>query len=243
VTVVKPSILEPSIALGEHGRINGLLHCFGHKEPAVDRKTITGMLDASGTRLLPINTNTGRALIGHGEVTWLSFKDEARDRGLVPCLNVNLQTTAADAIETAERFADQTGIRLVKLEVVDLANDTWSDDEACITATAVLVERGYTVMPLISTNWHAARALGQLDVPVIRVMGSPIGSGLGVLEPETLRDICTFTGKPIILDGGIGTVAQARRALNLGCAGFLVNSCLFKHGNPAAALKRFREVT
>jgi thiazole synthase len=237
------SVLEPTIDLGGHGAANGLWHCFGHQSPAVDRDTIRAMLDASGTQLLPINTHTGRPIIGHGNVTWTAFQEEADWRGITPCLNINLQTTASGAVAQAVRFADQTGIRLLKLEVLK-ANLRESNNEACMDATEMLAKDGYTVMPLLDPLPGLVRMLSlEPNVPVVRVMGSPIGSGQGIESPDMVAECCRQSVKPVILDGGIGTVDHARQALELGCAGFLVNSCLFAPTGPgpAAVLAQYRE--
>ena len=242
MSTVEQGLLARAIPLGDHGAMNGLLHCFGHKQPAVTRATVSAMLDASGTALLPINTHTGRAVIGHGDVTWDSFKDEAEERGLVPVLNINLQTSAARAVAQAVRFRDETGIGLLKLEVLNDDHAT-SNDDACIEATEVLVEDGFTVMPLVGDG-KAKWGLLQI-IPVLRVMGSPIGAGRGIDDPDRLRAALWGAGEcgvPVILDGGIGSVDHARHALELGCAGFLVNSALFARGrDPVAELTRYRE--
>ena len=241
MSTVEQGLLARTIPLGDHGAMNGLLHCFGHKQPAVTRATVSAMLDASGTALLPINTHTGRAVIGHGDVTWESFRDEAEQRGLVPCLNVNLQTSAEAAVAQAIRFRDETGLELVKLEVLNEDHAT-SDDMECFAATSALTQLGFTVMPLFGNPAAALAASIDEDVPAIRVMGSPIGSGRGVDNARALGRLCRNLDVPIILDGGIGSVDHARHALELGCAGFLVNSALFAGGrDPVAELTRYRE--
>lgn len=219
------SLLERTIDVGADTRINGLWHCFGVKREIVGYRQACDMLDASQTALLPINTNQGVPLIGHGNVHWTNFQYEATKRDLVPCLNINLQTSAAKAVAQAEKFRDITGISLLKLEVLDAADDSLSDDAACVTATEMLAADGFVVMPLISDCPAAAAAL---DVPLLRVMGSPIGSGAGILNPDRINMICDDATVPVILDGGIGSVAHAQQALDLGCAGFLVNSTLFQ---------------
>jgi len=219
----------------------GLWHCFGVQHEIVDLATVRRMLDASGTRVLPVNTDKApRYLIGHGDVTWDSFKTESAERGLTACLNINLRTTVTSAVQAAERASDATGLTLLKLEVLH----PWlteSDDYGVCVATALLRDRGFTVMPLISASLDAARVLIGLDVPLLRVMGSPIGSGLGILYPAKVLGI-TRMRTPVILDGGIGTPRHAERALELGCKGFLVNSCLFTGGDPADNLRPYRAV-
>lgn len=237
------SLLERTISLGEHGDINGLWHCFGVRSEKVDWRLAARMLDASGTALLPVNTDKGRPLIGHGDVYWDNFRHEASRRNLVACLNINLQTSAARAVAQAVKFRDLTGISLLKLEVLSKWDDSQSNDDAVVEATRVLVDDGFTVMPLISASLQHAYEVLLPDVPVLRVMGSPIGSGLGIVDPDMVEAICLYSDVPVVLDGGVGTIDHGRHALDLGCAGFLVNSALFTPGqlDPAERLAMYRQ--
>lgn len=236
---------------GEH--VNSLWHCFGVKDEIVDHDTAVAMLRASQTALLPINCHRllepapihaegrayGEPLIGHGTITWDTFKPIAQTLNLVPCLNINLQTSSDAAVALAHEGRDRTGIDLLKLEVLtsDLAD---SDDQALLEATEQLIGDDFRVMPLISADVEIARELVALDVPLLRVMGSPIGSGLGILNPDAIAAIVELL-KPVILDGGIGYAGHAHEALRLGCAGLLVNSMLFANGNdPVSTLRHIR---
>jgi thiazole synthase len=98
-------------------------------------------------------------------------------------------------------------------------------------------------MPLVSDSLAAALDVADIPgVPLIRVMGSPIGSGAGILNPDRVERICWDVEQPIVLDGGIGTVRHAHQALELGCAGFLVNSTLFTGDlSPAVWLDVYRQ--
>ena len=242
MSAVRSSVLDRTIDLGEHGRINSYWHCFGVRNEIVDFGLACRMLDASQTALLPINTNQFRPLIGHGDVTWEQFKPFADLRGLVPCLNINLQTSAAAAVAQAVNFRKATGISLLKLEVLDADDDSVSNDGAVIDATAILVDDGFTVMPLVSDSPSAAAQVCVPGVPLLRVMGSPIGSGSGIASPDRVALICEDAEVPVILDGGIGSPGDARFALELGCSGFLVNSALFTGDlGPDEWLRVYRE--
>lgn len=242
MSTVEQAPLARTIDVGGQ-TVNGFWHCFGVRREIVGYRQACDMLDASQTALLPINTNQGRLLIGHGDVTWDNFRYEADKRDLVPCLNINLQTSAAKAIRQAVRFRELTGISLLKLEVLDATDDSVSDDHAAVEATQVLCEDGFVVMPLISDDPAAAADVADIPgVPLIRVMGSPIGSGAGILNPDRIETICNDSPLPVILDGGIGNVWHARQALEFGCAGFLVNSALFQGDlSPTEWLSQYRQ--
>lgn len=244
---------ERTIDVGRGQKVGALWHCFGVKNEIVDEKTALAMLRASQTTLLPINCHKlseprpvygagtfGEPLIGHGDITWREFKPLADSMGLIPCLNINLQTSRDAAVELARQAHATTGIDLLKLEV--LSDDhTLSKDWECVEATKILLAEGFTVMPLISDHLPVARSLADTDVPLIRVMGSPIGSGDGIKYPETIRQIVGL-GKPVILDGGIGYNGHVLEAMRLGCAGLLVNSMLFKSDDPVGTLRHVRSV-
>ena len=88
------------------------------------------------------------------------------------------------------------------------------------------------------------RAFDELGCPLIRIMGSPIGSLRGVAEEwrPTIEQILAQRRTRVMLDGGIGTYEQAVDTLALGFDCVLVNSCLFGDAvNPAEKLAGFRE--
>jgi hypothetical protein len=243
---------QRTIDVGNGETVNSLWHCFGVKHEVVDLNTAVAMLHASHTALLPINCHRideakpvygagtyGVPLIGHGDVTWEDFKPFSDSISLVPCLNINLQTSVEDAVKRARRARELTGIDLLKLEV--LTDDlTDSDDNACVEATLELATDGFRVMPLISAHYGTAALLAGMDaVPLLRVMGSPIGSSRGIDRPYRLHRICTLP-KPVILDGGIGYIGHILEAMRLGCAGVLVNSMLFKGDDPVGQLRHVR---
>ncbi len=231
------------IDLGNNEHVNSFWHCFGVKDEIVDETTALDMLAASRTKLIPINCHaldTKGPIVGHGTVTYERLKKKPLLHNTVPCLNINLQTTAKAAVEVARKARKLTGIDLLKLEVLTPGLID-SNDDAVVEATDILLFDGFRVMPLIRNNFYAAACFEHKRVPVLRVMGSPIGSGSGIENPDELERIVAL-GTPVILDGGIGTVQQAQEAFDLGCAGVLVNSCLFKDPRgPVEALRDFRQ--
>jgi thiazole synthase len=47
--------------------------------------------------------------------------------------------------------------------------------------------------------------------------GSPISSGLGILNPHNIEVIVAEATVPVVLDAGIGTASDAALAMELGC--------------------------
>jgi thiazole synthase ThiGH ThiG subunit len=235
------------IQVGEY-QVNSFWHCFGNHTHKVDLDTAVQMIKASETSLLPINThklkeNVSRDsfLIGHGDVTLEKFEAAFDTSNLVKTLNINLQTTAEDAVKHAVIGKALTGINLLKLEVLT-ENMRESNDEELLKAVKKLVDLGgFVIMPLISANYEVAKKLvEEYKCPLLRVMGSNIGSGEGIKNKEEIKKIASL-GVPVILDGGIGSVEDFMTGIELGLQGGLINSMLFFDGKPVDAMKSFVE--
>lgn len=222
-------------------------HCFGNSMHTVDLALVRRMLHASESNVLPVNTHALSALngrdgliIGFGDVTFDRLRDAVPMESLVLMLNVNHQTTAAAAVDKTLRGCDLSGIDIVKLEVLSDDHKT-SNNAALLEAVAVIREKrpDLIIMPLLGANLETAAALVELGCPLLRVMGSPIGSGEGIRDEKAFSAICGLTA-PVILDGGVGSVEDYRQALALGADGCLVNSMLFAcAATPDEVLRRF----
>jgi thiazole synthase len=70
--------------------------------------------------------------------------------------------------------------------------------------------------------------------------GSPIGSGLGVLNPHNIEMIVSEATVPVVLDAGIGTASDAALALELGCAAVLLNTAVSKARDPVKMASSMR---
>src|SRR5262245_48964864 len=72
-------------------------------------------------------------------------------------------------------------------------------------------------------------------------LASPIGSGLGLQNPNNLRIMRErITDVPIIVDAGVGTASDACFAMELGIDGILMNTAIAEAEDPvkmAGAMK------
>jgi thiazole synthase len=231
-----------TIDVGRGQRLNPFWHCFGAYATKIKYDDIVATLMASGTALFPLNTHRlekDGLVIGDGAVTWEQIRRLYFVDRLVPCLNINLQKTTADAVRVTRRAFAWSGVDLLKLEVLSDKDERVADDGQVVAAAAELAREGFRVMPLITANLDAAKQLVQEGVTVIRVQGSPIGTGEGINDPDTVREICQL-GVPVVLDCGIGSAEHVREAFELGCQGFLVDWMLFKDGDPVMAIRRLK---
>ena len=142
--------------------------------------------------------------------------------------------SAGEAVTTARLAAEALETDLVKVEVI--ADDTTLLPDPIETekATAELASLGFTVLAYVSDDPILARRIEQAGASAVMPLGSPIGSGLGILNPYNIETIAANAGVPVILDAGIGTASDAAQAMELGCSAVLVASCVNRAENPAS---------
>ena len=134
--------------------------------------------------------------------------------------------TAEDAIRTA-RLAREVGLsHWVKLEVIGDEQTLFPDNEALLEATRVLVKEGFVVLPYTTDDPVVCRKLEDAGAAAIMPLGAPIGSGLGIQNPNNIRIIREQSRVPVIVDAGVGTASDATFAMELGADGVLMNTAI-----------------
>ena len=140
--------------------------------------------------------------------------------------------TADDAIRTLRLAREAGGWNLVKLEVLGEARTLYPDMAETLRATKILVKDGFDVMVYCADDPIAAKKLEDLGAAAIMPLGSLIGSGLGIQNPVTLRMIIENARVPVLVDAGVGTASDAAVAMELGCAGVLMNTAIAEAKDP-----------
>ena len=105
----------------------------------------------------------------------------------------------------------------------------------------ILIRDGFDVMVYTSDDPIIARELEALGCAAIMPLASLIGSGMGILNPWNLRLIIEQAKVPVLVDAGVGTASDAAVAMELGCAGVLMNTAIAAAQNPllmAGAMKK-----
>ena len=142
--------------------------------------------------------------------------------------------TADDAVRTA-RLGHEAGLsNWVKLEVI---GDEWTlfpDNEALLVATRQLVKEGFIVLPYTNDDPVTCRKLEEAGASAVMPLGAPIGSGLGIQNPNNIRIIREAAGVPVIVDAGVGTASDATIAMELGADGVLMNTGIAGAQDPVA---------
>jgi len=142
--------------------------------------------------------------------------------------------TADEAIRTA-RLGREAGLsNWVKLEVIGDEQTLFPDNEALIEATQVLVREGFVVLPYTNDDPIACRKLQDAGAAAVMPLGAPIGSGLGIQNPNNMRIIREFARVPVIVDAGVGTASDAAIAMELGADGVLMNTAIAGAEDPVA---------
>ena len=140
--------------------------------------------------------------------------------------------TGDDAVRTLRLAREAGGWNLVKLEVLGEARTLYPDMAETLRATEVLVKDGFDVMVYCADDPIAAKKLEDLGACAIMPLGSLIGSGLGIQNPVTIRMIIEGAKVPVLVDAGVGTASDAAAAMELGCAGVLMNTAIAEAKDP-----------
>ncbi len=149
--------------------------------------------------------------------------------------------TAEEAVRTA-RLAREVGLSdWVKVEVIGDQTTLFPDNEATLKATRILVKEGFTVLPYFSDDLIMAKKLIDAGAAAVMPLAAPIGSGLGIQNPNNLRILREqITAVPLIVDAGVGTASDACFAMELGIDGILMNTAIAEAeapGEMAEAMK------
>ncbi|EMD83512.1 sulfur carrier protein ThiS [Pacificimonas flava] len=140
--------------------------------------------------------------------------------------------TASDAVRTLRLAREAGGWKLVKLEVLGEAKSLYPDMEQTLSATKELVKDGFDVMVYCADDPIAAKKLEDAGAAAIMPLGAPIGSGLGIQNPVTIRLIIEGASVPVIVDAGVGCASDAATAMELGCDGVLMNTAIAEAKDP-----------
>ncbi|MFT6917210.1 MAG: thiazole synthase [Motiliproteus sp.] len=150
--------------------------------------------------------------------------------------------SAKDAVRTC-RLARELlgGNNLVKLEVLGDEKTLYPNVIQTLIAARELIDDGFKVMVYTSDDPIIAKELEDMGCVAVMPLGSLIGSGLGIRNPDNIRLILENARVPILVDAGVGTASDAAIAMELGCDGVLMNTAIAAAGNPvlmASAMKK-----
>ena len=140
--------------------------------------------------------------------------------------------TARDAVLTAKLAREAFNTDWIKLEVIGDDRLLLPDAPALLEAAEELVEEGFKVMPYTNDDPITARRLEDIGCVAVMPLGSPIGSGMGLLNTYNLRIIRERASVPVVLDAGVGTASDAALAMELGFDAVLCASAISRSEEP-----------
>jgi thiazole synthase len=143
--------------------------------------------------------------------------------------------TADDAVRAARLGRElleglkNPGARWVKLEVLGDKKTLLPDPMETIRAAETLLKEGFIVLAYANDDPILCQRLKALGCASVMPLGSPIGSGQGVLNPSNIRIILEQLKDddpeyPVIVDAGVGTASDVTIAMELGADGILLNT-------------------
>jgi thiazole synthase len=188
-------------------------------------------LDLSGTDCITVAVRRERLIDAAGN-NLLDFIDTKRYT-LLP--NTAGCFSADDAIRVARLGREillgleNPGADWVKLEVLADKKTLLPDPVATLQATERLVKEGFQVLCYTSDDPIVARRLKEAGATSVMPAGSPIGSGQGILNANSIRICLEYLKEgdpdyPVIVDAGVGTASDVTIAMELGVDGVLLNT-------------------
>ncbi len=140
--------------------------------------------------------------------------------------------TAEDALRYA-RLARAAGFNeWIKLEVIGDETTLLPDVHATLDAARTLADEGFKVMAYTNDDLITALRLEDAGCAAVMPLASPIGSGLGVVNPYFIREIKRRLEVPVIVDAGVGTASDACVTMEQGVDGVLMNTALAAADDP-----------
>ena len=148
---------------------------------------------------------------------------------------------SADEAVRYARLGREAGFNeFVKLEVIGDQQTLLPDTDGLLAATKTLVAEGFKVMAYTNDDLVTALRLEAAGAVAVMPLASPIGSGLGLLNPYSIRTIKSRLRVPVIVDAGVGTASDACLTMEQGVDGILMNTALAEARDPALMASAMR---
>jgi len=148
--------------------------------------------------------------------------------------------TADEAIRYA-RLGREAGFNdFIKLEVIGDKETLLPDVTELLVAARQLVSEGFKILAYTNDDLITALRLEDAGVTAVMPLASPIGSGLGLINPFSIRTIKRRLTVPVIVDAGVGTASDACVVMEQGVDGILMNTALAAAREPVAMAHAMR---
>ena len=212
-----------------------------------DYELMRAALDASGCDIVTVAVRRERLIDKRGR-SLLDFLDLERFT-ILP--NTAGCFSAEDAVRSARLGREllegigNRGAAWVKLEVLSEPRTLLPDPLETLKAAETLLAEGFTVLAYSNDDPVLARKLKRAGCASVMPLGSPIGSGQGILNPNNIRIILEDMKSedpnfPVIVDAGVGTASDVTIAMELGADGVLLNTGIASARDPVQMARAMR---
>ena len=209
------------------------------RDGAPDYELMRDALAASGCEVVTVAVRRERLYDKQGR-SLLDFLDLKRYT-ILP--NTAGCFTAEDAIRSARLGRElleglgNPGAKWVKLEVLGDKKTLLPDPIGTLEATKELVADGFEVLAYTNDDPILAKRLKDAGASSVMPLGSPIGSGQGILNPANIQLCIEYLKEgdpdyPVIVDAGVGTASDVTVAMELGADGVLLNTGIAGAADP-----------
>jgi thiazole synthase len=193
--------------------------------------------DASGTNLITvalrrIDFDDPRSRSVLEDVDWKRYRILPNTAGC---------QTAEEAIRIARMARAMELSDWIKLEVIPDPKYLLPDPIGTLEAARVLIDEGFVVLPYIGADPILAKRLQEMGTATVMPLGSPIGSGQGILNLEAIKIIIEQATVPVVVDAGIGTPSDAAIAMEAGADAVLINTAIALADDPAVMADAMRQ--
>ena len=187
-----------------------------------DNATMVAAIEASGVEMVTVAVR--RISLDRKQEEGILYHLDPEKIFLLP--NTAGCYSADDAIRYA-RLGRAAGLSdWVKLEVIGDQRTLLPDVAATLEAARVLVGEGFKVLAYTNEDLITALRLEDVGCAAVMPLASPIGSGLGLINPYHVREIKSRLKVPVIVDAGVGTASDACLTMEQGVDGILMNTAV-----------------
>jgi thiazole synthase len=235
-TMQAPAFTDTPLEIGGRSFRSRLLVGTGKYR---DNATMVRAIEASGAEVVTV------------AVRRVSL-DRSREEGILhhldPARVFLLANTAGcynaeDAMRYA-RLAREAGFNeFVKLEVIGDQQTLLPDVAGLLEATRQLAGEGFKVMAYTNEDLITALRLEEAGAVAVMPLASPIGSGMGLINPYHIRVIKSRLSVPVIVDAGVGTASDACLTMEQGVDGILMNTAIAEARAPVVMAHAMRLAT
>ncbi len=201
-----------------------------------DNETMVRAIEASGADIVTVAVR---------RVNLDRTKDDSVLHHLDPKRFLLLANTAgcysADEAVRYARLGREAGFNdFVKLEVIGDQETLLPDVAGLLEAAKTLVKDGFKVLAYTNEDLITALRLEEAGCAAVMPLASPIGSGLGLLNPFSVRTIKRRLSVPVVVDAGVGTASDACVTMEQGVDGILMNTAIAAARDPVGMAHAMR---